>query len=245
MPSIKDALSGVRSTTSMVLEAQLNRLFATDRANQEVRTGMHGSGIIVGDAEFCYRKQVLSFFYVRDNVEIPVKLQRIFLEGWHVHEKWQKLFKQAGIDRGIEQRGHSKDMSLLFTPDAVIELKGRLWVVEIKSMNEFAFRRANGHPSGEKQLMLYMHMLAIPRGFVLCENKNSQDIRVFEKRYDPEVASPFVERMINVREYVGEFAVARKRSVLPERTCTGSTCKRAMGCDYRTACYNLEGLERL
>lgn len=242
MPSIKEALSGVKSTTSLLLESQLNRLFSKEREiASEERIGLHGSGVIVSDSEWCLRKNILSFVYKQDIVQIPIGLQRVFLEGWYVHMKWQKLFEQSGIARGIEQRGHSNNMQLLFTPDAIIELNGRQYVVEIKSMNEFAFKRATTHLSGIKQLMLYMHMLGIPNGFVLAENKNNQEIKIFEAEYEPNKIRPFIQRMLDVKDGLLEYKKSGyKYSELPERICAKQDCKQSMNCSYKSACYRLE-----
>lgn len=224
------------STESLILENKLNALFDSDKENREDRVGMHGSGIIASDSDFCYRQQVLSFFYKGFEGEIPIGLKRVFLEGWHIHEKWQKLFMQTGVARGIEQRGVSNEWKLLFTPDAIIELDGKTYVVEIKSVNTFSFKHMKTHPSGEKQCRLYMHFTGIPRGFVLAEDKNTQEIKVIPVDYDPVKVKPYVERMYKVKGYIKRYEEEGK---LPSKMCNSSKCKMADRCSYRDACFNL------
>lgn len=225
------------STESLLIEKALNDLFDSDRENREDRVGMHGSGIIVGDSDFCYRQQVLSFFYKGFEPDIPIALKRIFLEGWYIHSKWQQLFIQTGIARGIEQRGVSNEWKLLFTPDAIIELNGKTYVVEIKSVNTFQFKNMKTHPSGEKQCNLYMHFTGIPRGFVLAEDKNTQEIKVIPVKYNPSKVRPYVERMYKVKEYIKRYEETGK---LPSRMCNGENCKMAERCAYRNACFNIK-----
>lgn len=237
---IKDIIKGSRVGKSLIIEQQMNALFKTDRGTREERTGMHGSSIIASDTEFCYREQVLSFFYKGTEKDVPPDLARIFLEGWSVHEKWQTLFQKAGIAYGIEQRGHSKGWELLFTPDAIILLNGIKYVVEIKSVNTFQFQKMNSHPSGGKQLQVYMHFVCVPNGFVLCEDKNTQKIKIFDYRYDPLTAKPYVQRLLTVKDQKAHFEETGK---LPSRLCNNENCKRAYNCAYREACYNIRRIK--
>ena len=108
--NLKDLiLDNSMNPRNLSIESKLNALFDTDRQNREDRVGMHGSGVIASENEFCHRQQVLSFFFKGNEPEIPDNLKRIFLEGWYIHTKWQTLFKQAGIAVGIEQRIISKE----------------------------------------------------------------------------------------------------------------------------------------
>lgn len=234
---LKDRLLGnVANTESLLIENKLNALFDSDKQNREDRVGMHGSGIIASENDFCFRQQVLSFYYKGNDVDLPIALKRIFLEGWYIHSKWQQLFEQTGIARGIEQRGVSNEWKLLFTPDAIIELDGKMYVVEIKSVNTFQFKTMKGHPSGEKQCNLYMHFTGIPRGFVLAEDKNTQEIKVFPVKYDPMKAKAYVERMYKVKEFLKKYEDTGK---LPKRKCESQNCKKANTCSYRESCFGI------
>ena len=221
----------------MLVEQKLNKLFEQNKENREDRVGLHGSEVIKPDEEFCYRKAVLSFYFKGKEVRHPLNVQRIFLNGNYVHEKWQRLFKQTGVAVAIEQRGESIEWGLLFTPDAAIKLGNKYYVVEIKSVNTIQFKQMKSHPSGEKQLQLYMHMTGMPNGFVLCEDKNNQEIKVFPFEYDPMKAKPFVERMHKVKLLRDKFEKERK---LPVKMCTSASCKKAQGCPYKNACFNIE-----
>lgn len=236
MGSLKDAITKTTSTESLLIENFLDKLFIEDREDKEDRVGMHGSGIIASDNEFCFRQQVLSFIFKGNEPLITVGLRKIFKQGWVIHQKWQNMFKQAGVAIGIEQRGESSQWNLLFTPDAIIKVGNRKYIVEIKSVNTYQFKNMKSHPSAEKQLQLYMHMTGIPRGFVLCEDKNTQETKIFVYEYDPVKAKPFVERMLKVQKYLKRY---KENGKLPSRLCEDENCRRAKNCAYRNCCYNI------
>lgn len=229
-------ISDQKRLKEMYFERKMDALFDIDKENREDRVGMHGSGIVADDERFCYREQVLSFYYKNsgDDKIVPNNLKRIFLEGWSVHEKWQMLFRKNGIDRGIEQRGFSEQYQLQFTPDAIVELDGKMYVCEIKSVNTHKFQHMTEHPTAEKQLQLYMHFTAIPHGFVLCEDKNTQAIKCYYYDYDYHKVIPYLERMEKVKQLCAYF---EKTGGLPSRKCENEGCKCAQDCNYAQACF--------
>ena len=211
------------------------------------RTGLHASAIIVGDKEFCYREQVLSLFYkMTQGGNIPISLKRIFEEGNAIHEKWQKLFIRGGFgtweDMDLSRQADDYDMT--YSPDAVLhDFMGKDWVVEIKSMNTFAFQHAIDHPSGRHQLELYEHFTKIHNGFVLAEDKNTQKIKVFVHNYDIGEIDQYLERLDNVKAYKARLQLKHK---LCKGRCKNAECVRASKCNMRDACFNVgEGRQKL
>jgi CRISPR/Cas system-associated exonuclease Cas4 (RecB family) len=236
---IKDAIANEAvDIETLMLERKLNALFRIPRDNAEERKGLHASAIIVSDSAFCIREQVLSLFYKRNEEEnISDGLLRIFAEGNSIHEKWQSMFKRAGIARAIEDRGYSKMFDLYMTPDAVVEINNKLYVVEIKSANTYSYKSMkDSHPAGTKQLQLYMHFLCIPRGFVLVEDKNTQEFKIFPVRYEPGQAAPYVKRLYEINEAKENFL---KNNTLPKRICKSIGCTRASRCAMSNACFGI------
>ena len=236
---IKDAIANEAvDIENLLIERKLNALFRIPRENAEERKGLHASAIIASDSAFCIREQILSLFYKRNEEEsISDGLLRIFAEGNAIHEKWQNMFERAGIARGIEDRGHSKLFDLYMTPDAIIELNNKLYVVEIKSANTFSYKNMKtSHPSGTHQLQLYMHFLCIPRGFVLVEDKNTQEFKIFPVRYEPGHATPYVKRLYEINEAKENFLMD---NTLPARTCKSVGCARASRCAMSNACFGI------
>lgn len=209
------------------LEVKLNRLFYLDKnidkeleflehvmtRGQETaeRKGLHASALIAGDDSFCYRQQVLSLFYKQKQGEqISPGLKRIFSEGDAIHEKWQRLFIRGGyahpLDCDNTQIDRTHGFEISFTPDILCEIDGVAYVGEIKSVNTHQFtklvRDNLPHPSGKKQLFFYMYLLGIHKGFVLCEDKNTQQFKVDIYDYDYEEIKQYVLRLPRIREYV-------------------------------------------
>lgn len=233
-----DIIKGTAMPVStLLIESAMNDLFMKPRHGSETRRGLHASAIITSENSFCIREQVLSLFFERNQHEAnhPVGLLRIFEEGNCVHEKWQNLFVNNGIAVGIEDRAYSAFFDLYMTPDAIIMLNGKQYVVEIKSCNTFSYKHmVDKHPSGTKQLQLYMHFLCIPRGFVLAEDKNTQEFKIFETEYEPGQAKPYIERLFKIRDGKRRF---EREGKLPPRCCSKPGIKRAQGCPFSGACF--------
>lgn len=256
MPNLLDEIRGkATSSEGLVVEQTLNKLFyAKHNIKEEARfvelvlskngynserAGLHGSAIIVGENDFCYREQVLSLIYKMSQGEnIPVGLKRIFEEGNAIHEKWQRLFIRGGlgIPEDMDRSRFNKRYELSYTPDAILNIGKNEYVCEIKSVNTFQFKHMKSHPSGAKQLQLYMHLTGIHKGFVLCEDKNSQDFKVFLYDYDAGSVETFVERLENIQIYKERFLEKKK---MVKKLCDKPTCKRAGKCNMVDACFNI------
>ena len=202
MDEIKKEAEGnrtkIQSSQEAELEHKLNALHYLDKnipkelqflksvmtRGQETaeRKGLHASAIIVSDDKFCYRQQVLSLFYKQAQGEqVPVGLKRIFSEGDAIHEKWQRLFIRGGYAEPLDcdYSRFNEEFDLSYTPDIICNIDGVKMVGEIKSVNTFQFKKQKYHASGRKQLQLYMYLTDIHDGFVLCEDKNTQEIKVY------------------------------------------------------------------
>jgi hypothetical protein len=264
---IKNEAKGiVTNTANLIIEQALNKLFyETPKYKEELemltmqkkqaqqqgdRYGLHCSAIIKSDKEICFREQVLSLFFKQAQGEnISIGLKRIFKEGESIGEKWQRLFISGGL--GLKE---NMDISrfipkydLSYTPDARITLGAKEWVVEVKSMNTFQFKKATSHPSGRKQLRMYMFFEKVKHGFVLVEDKNDQSFKVFPEIYgetfNKEDIQPYLDRLKQIQEYKNDF-IQTKTMVGKHPECTSPTCKKALKCNLREACWNV-GMGRI
>lgn len=264
MASLKDIIKaeakgckiGRFAAEQLVIEQTLNKLFYLPHnlkeelkflsikrgADATDRYGLHASAILTGEKEFCYREQVLSLFYKQAQGEnIPIGLKRIFTEGDAIHEKWQRLFIRGklGDAKAMDISRFNKEYDLSFTPDicpAIIA--GKRYVVEIKSMNTFQFKKATGHPSGEKQLKFYMWLTGIRNGFVLCEDKNDQNFKIFIVEYKEADLAEYIERLEVIQLKKRKF---KKDKKAPKRICQNANTKRALKCNMRLTCWGLPG----
>lgn len=166
------------------------------------RIGLHASSITNATRNFCMRDAFIQIMYYHykvngkkipqsfidafrnrhgNNKSNPIHLQRIFEEGKSIGTKWQRLFirGKVGVKEDMDVSRWVDEYDLSYTPDGIIVLGGKKYVVEIKSMNRNQYEQANDHKSGRKQLKLYMHFEGIDRGFVLCDCKDTSDFKVF------------------------------------------------------------------
>jgi len=247
MSSLKDKIkksTTMGGTKELFIINKLERLFDVE-FDREDRIGLHASNILASEKDFCYRELVLSFYYKKNKTELPSNLKRIFLEGTYIHRKWQNLFVKAGIATAIEKQHHIEEFDCYMTPDAEIRIGKTEYIVEIKSMNTFAFKHATTHPKGAKQCKFYMHYKGKTHGIVLMEDKNNQDIKIQLIEYNPddgdEDIKGYVKRLENIKKYRKIF---EKESKVPKRICKSSDCKRAIGCPMRDACFNI-GMKRI
>jgi len=255
MSSLRDEILGISNTKGIIIEQKLNKLFyekpkideesrfiklvlSKNGFNQD-RAGLHASAIIASEDEFCYREQILSlFFQMSQGENIPIKLKRIFEEGNSIHEKWQRLIVRGGLGKpeNMDRTSYCDKYDLSYTPDIRCMIHNKKYIGEIKSVNTFQFKKMKSHPSGAKQLKLYMHLTGVHDGFVLCEDKNTQDIKVFTPEYNEDDLAPYIERLEAIQEYKDRF-INEKRMV--KRKCSSPSCKRASKCNMKDACWNI------
>lgn len=220
------------------------------------RKGLHASAMIVSDNQFCVRQQVLSLAYKQlQGEQNPVGLMRIFEEGNAIHEKWQRLLIRAGYAKAktLDRTRFDNDFMISYTPDIVCripEFYDGAMVGEIKSVNTFQFKKMTSHPSAHKQLQFYMYLCQkaakekgtwngkdYMKGFVLCDDKNTQDFKVFVYDYEPETVAPFIARGEDVK-YHYERLIEENKIVNKRKECNSYNCKFAEKCAMKDACYN-------
>lgn len=257
----------IQTSEAAELEKILNRMFYLEKNIEEEvafvrqvmtrgqetqeRIGLHASAMIVSDNKFCVRQQVLSLLYKQlQGEQIPVGLKRIFEEGNAIHEKWQRMFIRAGYGKAkhMDKSRFNEEYELSYTPDAIVkipEFYPEPMICEIKSMNTYSFKPATSHPTGGKQMQFYLWLTGLKRGFVLAEDKNTQEFKVFIEDYDSKKVAPFIERLDQVKFYK-QRVLEEHKMVKRHDKCGKCDCKMALECPMREACWNVgEGRIRL
>ena len=233
----------------------VNQVMTRGLGSQE-RIGLHASAMIVGDNSFCIRQQVLSLIYKQlQGEQLSVGLKRIYEEGNAIHEKWQRLLIRAGYAKAntLDRTRFDDEYILSFTPDIVCripEFYDGAMVGEIKSVNTYQFKNMTSHPSAHKQLEFYMMELIKQaklkgkwngkdylKGFVLCDDKNTQDFKLFIYDYDPEFVAPYIDRCEEVRHYY-DIAISENKLPSKRSDCKSYDCKMADTCPMKDACWN-------
>ena len=225
-------------------ETRFIQMVMTRGAETQERIGLHASNMLVSDDKFCLRSQVLSLIYKQlQGEQINAGLKRIFEEGNAVHEKWQRLFIRAGWScaEDLDYTRYSDEYMMSYTPDIICKIRefyDGLMVGEIKSVNTFQFTKMQRHPSAWKQCQWYMHLTKIKKGFVLSEDKNTQDFKVELYDYDYDLVRPFAERAKAIVESYHRVFDLRKMPKRPDDA-KQPMCKRCKSCVMRDACWNI------
>lgn len=261
----KNAMSNgtkIQSSDAQKLEKILNNAFYLDKnvdeetrfvnsvmtRGQETqeRIGLHASSLIVGDKDFCIRQQVLSLMYRQlQGEQVNVGLKRIFEQGNAIHEKWQRLFIRAGYSSAndLDVTQFNKKYRISFTPDIICyipEFYSGKMIGEIKSVNTYQFQKMTKHPSAWKQCQWYMYLTGIEKGFVLSEDKNTQDFKVEVYDFDPDIVAPFIDRAEEIK-FRYKKAMSERKMIKRPPDAKSSDCKRCKSCALKNACWNING----
>lgn len=238
-------------------ETKFVKQVMTRGLESQERVGLHASAMLVGDKEFCLRAQVLSLIYKQlQGEQVPVGLKRIFEEGNSIHEKWQRMFIRAGYGKAkhMDYTRMCDEYMLSYTPDIDCKIpeffEGRM-IGEIKSVNTFQFQRMTKHPSAWKQNQWYMHLciknlkekgkwngVDYTKGFVLNEDKNTQDFKIEVYDYDPMLVAPYEDRAESIMYHYNRVFDEHKMVARP-KDANSPTCKRCKECFMRDACWNI------
>lgn len=200
-----------------------------DRVN--VRGRFHVSSFL--SDEFCARE---IYYTITESAEestanLPARTLRIFLQGEIMHQKYQNLFKQMGIALFIEKSRYSALYDLTGTPDAIIMLMNRPYIIEIKSVNTTMFNTLKKPPvNAVKQASMYMMLTGIPNAIVLAEDKNNQNIKAFSIKFDPNIVAPIIKRLKFAKKAVDN-------TLIPTRYCKSINDRRASHCPFRDLCF--------
>lgn len=225
-------------------------------ASQE-RVGLHASAMLVGESEFCLRAQVLSLVYKQlQGEQVQVGLMRIFEQGNAIHEKWQRLFIRAGYGKAIDMdyTRFCEEYMMSYTPDVICHIpeffEGKM-VGEIKSVNTYTFKKMMKHASAWKQCQWYMHLciqkakidgdwngVDYTKGFVLNDDKNTQEFKLEVYPYTPTLIEPFAERADSIMYNYERLKSDRKMVKRPDDA-TSPNCKRCSKCAMKDACWNV------
>lgn len=256
----------IQSSDAASLEKILNRMFylqkdiekessfvkqvMTRGLESTERVGLHASALIVSDKKFCLRQQVLSLLYKQlQGEQVSVGLRRIFEEGNAIHEKWQRMFLRAGYSdvEDLDVTQFNEEFRISFTPDIICripEFYDGDMVGELKSVNTFQFGKMVRHPSAGKQLQWYMYLTGIHKGFVLSEDKNTQDIKIEVYDFDPDAVKPFIDRCKQIKAAYKRVFTDKKMVSRP-LDAKEEDCKRCVSCPMQVACWHPTQAERI
>ena len=143
--------------------------------------------------------------------DIPPRIQRIFDVGGAFEERFEKYLNNVKllVDRELAIKTENPPISgridfIVFPDDPV--------PVELKTIKQEEYKKLRGpKPEHLLQLQLYLNMGNYKHGYVLYENKNTQDWKCFKLERDELLWDSIVERCVQVM----------KMTEAPEK-CTGN-----------------------
>jgi hypothetical protein len=132
--------------------------------------------------------------------DIPPRIQRIFDVGGAFEERFEKYLNNVKIlvDRELSIKTENPPISgridfIVFPDDPV--------PVELKTIKQEEYKKLRGpKPEHLLQLQLYLNMGNYKHGYVLYENKNTQDWKCFKLERDEILWDSVVERCVRVME---------------------------------------------
>lgn len=230
-------------TLAQLFKLDLQDMFTTWDTSKPIRAGMpHASAILAPENEWCVRRHVLSALYPEAAERAVPKpwgshTNAVFLNGWHLHEKYQQLLSTHGQVLEVETAHYDETRMLHFTPDAIVLFDGQPYVVEIKGYCLESYNRLDeaGEPpqAAHHQANFYCHLLGIEHALILVECKNTQEFKVWCIQHDAALARVYLDRC-----YAIKGAITTKS--LPSRTCSSCRDRLAEKCPMRTLCFRLE-----
>jgi len=128
----------------------------------------------------CARYWTIAFSGADFSESIPAQNVASMKSGTDAHERVQSLIEKTGMLKESEREIKSNNPPIRGFADVVMEIDGKEVIGEIKTIKEeyFIQRKNEGQPSKSHllQLLVYMNVENSEEGFVLYENKNTNEL---------------------------------------------------------------------
>jgi CRISPR/Cas system-associated exonuclease Cas4 (RecB family) len=139
------------------------------------------------------------------------------LNGTYAHERLQKIIEETGVLKETEREILSEDPPIRGFADVVLDWNDTEIIGEIKTTKEeqFIHRQSSMKPSANHllQILTYMKVEGATEGFLLYENKNTQEICVI-----PVSMNERNEKIINdTFEWMREVYAMYVDNIIPAR----------------------------
>ena len=163
------------------------------------------------------------------------------LNGTYAHDRLQKIIEETGVLKEIEREIVSEDPPIRGFADLILDWNDTEIVGEIKTTKDesFAHRQASMKPSSNHllQILTYMKVTGAEEGFLLYENKNTQEICIIPVSMNERNRSIIDDTFEWMREVYKNYT----DGLLPNRPFakTTYTCQ---NCPVRKPCWNKNGL---
>jgi CRISPR/Cas system-associated exonuclease Cas4 (RecB family) len=234
-PPAKNApvLTGEEQTDiERFIELMNETAVASRGEGREIKTFHPSSlGIYAGK---CQRRFVYLFRGEKPESNIDGKTIRIFDNGSAVHERLQKVFESMEIGMQTEVRLLHDDPPISGYIDGIITLpwNNRKIVLEIKSINENGFisrkKWKKAKDEHVAQANLYCYLTDIDTMWIIYENKNTQDIDIYQHKLDRKKAEKLLKTWRETWQMFQDGKLPKRPFKMDSQACTY--------CDMRWKC---------
>lgn len=172
-----------------------------DKYYKEKREERNQEHFYISDAGKCQRAIYLSIKgYPRK--EKDARVLRIFDRGDVTHRGLMNALFGIPEIRVIASEVDIPPKELIRgRADAIVSIDNKVYVVEMKSSSEFKFQKLDEpEETHQEQLQLYMHYFKVPQGILVYENKNTQELKEFELKYNPEICRKLLLELRTLKE---------------------------------------------
>ena len=150
---------------------------------------------------YCMRLLYLAYNGLLPEQVIDDNVQRIFDNGNYLEDRMSSYFTKLEIllDREVEAKSDNPPIS--GRADFLLKHQDYDQIgLELKSINDKGFEALKNRPKREHtvQLQIYLHILNLPYGVVLYENKNNQKLKAFGMLPDADIWAQIEKKCTDV-----------------------------------------------
>jgi len=184
----------------------------------------------VTDAGRCPR----SIFFKFKNApkkDLDPNILRLFDHGEHIHRLIMKsLLSTRDIHVVASEVNIPKQEIISGRADAILSDGKDLYVLDIKSINGFLFRKLD-QPKEENlcQLQLYLHFFGIKKGILLYVNKNDQHLKEFAIDYNKKQAEELMSSLEKLNMQIDNDKIPARLFDYPRN-------KHCRYCEFKDVC---------
>jgi hypothetical protein len=194
-------------------------------------------GFVPSETNQCARYLV----YLLRGIYVPAthnsRTQRIFDNGNEFHTRIARYLAEMGILSDVETpiySGIGIPVPVYGFIDGILDWQGKR-VVEFKSINDFGFmavmKMKRPKDDHYRQIQMYLACLGMESGFVIYENKNDQNILIFEVQKNEEFLLKLFAKYDKIyKQY--------KEGILPDRPFKSITSKGCQYCAIKDVCWS-------
>lgn len=154
----------------------------------------------VSDAGKCLRA---IWFSMKNYPKKPTepRFMRVFEHGNHTHMRIMNVLFSLGLVQACEIEIPENEI-IHGRADAIVVLENKPYVVEIKSINTAKFKKDEPDEDHVKQIQLYMYFFKIPRGILIYENKDTQELKEFPVEFNESIVNEILFSFNNLKEKI-------------------------------------------